>query len=248
MTHRLVLASILLLPTLAAAQAADPCAQTPQTCATLINTHATARTRIPNTAVDVALSIVFNDKDLPTVQRTVGAKSEALLKYLRSQNVQRLITTNVSFKPEIKYEKSAPNKTVGYNGILRISFRTTPDKAPDVLTGVLSNGATSIDNTTFIPTEEEIAATRRQLSADATKTAMALADSIATAAGMHVISIRQINVDTDSDESRDNSARSNNYSVIMGAGGGPQPTPDTETASGDRSLAITVDLVAAAAH
>jgi len=128
MPSRLVLASILLLPTLASAQALDPCAQSPQTCATLIDTHATARTRIPNTAVDVSLSIAFSDKDLPTVQRTIGAKSGTLLKYLRLQNVQRLITTNVTFEPETKLEKNAPNKTVGYNGSMTISFRTSPKK------------------------------------------------------------------------------------------------------------------------
>jgi len=247
MRYPLALAAVLALRCFAHAQASDPCAQSPQTCATLINTHATSRMRIPNTVVDVFVGITVSDKDLPAVQRTLGTKSAALLKFLNAQQVQRLISNNVFFEPDSRYEKNGPIKTVGYNGVLRISFRTTPDKAADVLSGCLANGATSIDQTLFTPTEEELDAARRQLSAEATKTSVASADSIAAAAGMRVVSVRQINV------SEDNfimSSRADRFS-----GGGLEqvakvraPMPNTETSAGEESLAITVNLVAAATH
>jgi len=245
MTIRILVLALIAIPTLAPAQALDPCAQTPQTCATLINTHATSRTRIPNTAVDVSIAITASDKDLPTVQRTLGAKSATLLNFLRAQQVQRLITTNISFQPDTRFEKNAPNKTVGYNGTLQISFRTSPDKAPDVLTGCLTNGANSIARTTFTPTEEEIDTARRQLSAEATKTAMAQAESIATAAGMHIASLRQINVD-------ENQSLQSQMMFQPGAGltiaEENASMPNTAAAAGQQVIAVAVNLVAAATH
>ena len=154
----LALSSLLALPALAGAQSADPCAQTPTTCATLINTHATAHVRIPNSAVDISLGLTATDRDLPMLQRSLAKKSATLLAFLRAQQVSRLITTEVSFDPQTKSEKGGPDRTVGYSGTLKVSFRSTPDKAPDVIGGALTNGANTIDSTSFLPTEEDVAA------------------------------------------------------------------------------------------
>ena len=247
---RLALVVLLLTP-LAAAQAPDPCAQAPQTCATLIATHATSRTRIPNTAVDVVVGITATGKDLATVQRTLAASSASLIKYLHDQKAERLITARVSFAPDTRYEKSGPEKTVGYTGSATVSFRTTPEKVADLLGGVLSNGADKIQSTTFTPSEEEIAAARRALAADATKTAIAQAETIASAAGLHIVSVRNIAVD---EGSTSMPFQSNSQVYTDGYTGGlfmmhkaAAPSP-VATASGDDELSIRVDALVAAAH
>ncbi len=246
MTLRVTLTALLLCIPTAFAQAPDPCATAPQSCATLIQTHATSQARLPNTAVDVFVGLSASGKDLVETQRNLAAKSSSLVAYLRTQQVQRLITARVSFAPDTKYERSGPEKTVGYSGSSRISFRTTPDKLADLLAGVLSNGANSIESTTFTPTEEEIAKARRELSADATKTAVAQAESIANAAGMKVVSIRNIAVDTDSSPTFQTSQLEVNgmmgYADKLRA---PQPV---ETASGDEQLSIRVNITAAASR
>lgn len=196
MNARVAALAILAFPIAGFAQTPDPCATAPASCATLIQTHATSDTRIPNTVVDVSVGVSATGKDLPDVQRRLALNSNSLLAYLKSQKVERLITTGVSFAPETRYDKSGPDKTVGYNGSATVSFRTSPEKAPDILGGVLGNGANRIDSTTFAPTEQEIADARRHLSEEATRTAIAQADAIARAAGMHVVSIRNINVDS----------------------------------------------------
>jgi uncharacterized protein len=196
MNARVAALAILTVPIASFAQTPDPCATAPASCATLIQTHATSDTRIPNTVVDVSVGVSATGKDLPDVQRRLATSSNSLLAYLKSQKVERLITTGVSFAPETRYDKSGPDKMVGYNGNATVSFRTTPEKAPDILGGVLGNGANRIDSTTFTPTEQEIADARRHLSEDATRTAITQADAIAKAAGMHVVSIRNINVDS----------------------------------------------------
>ena len=138
----------------------DPCATAPQTCATIISTHATAESRIPNTAVDITVGITASGKDLPSVQRDLAAKSSSLLAYLRSEQAQRLITTAVNFSPEMKSQKNALDKTVGYNGSSQVSFRTTPEKAPVLLAGVLEHGATPSITMPSPPTEEEVTTAR----------------------------------------------------------------------------------------
>jgi uncharacterized protein YggE len=241
MTARLVLSAILSFPALAAAQAADPCLQSPTTCATQINTHATSRTRIPNTVVDVSLTITFTDKDLPVVQNAVATKSTSLLTYLRAQQVQRLLTTSVSYHPDKKVHNGALDKTIGYSGTLRISFRTTPDKASDLLSGVLANGATSIDQVSFTPTEEEVAAAQRQLSSEATKLAVSQAESVAAAAGLHVVALREIATSDDSNEIFGKRDR-------FTGGGLATLEVSADTAAGDQALSVTVNLIAAASH
>ncbi len=184
-----------LAPAVFAQSQPDPCSTAPATCATLITTRATSETRIPNTAVDVSVGVSAAGTNLADVQRALATQANGLLVYLHTQKVDRLMTTNISFSPDTRSQKNAPDKTVGYNGSEQVNFRTTPEKAPEILAGVLANGANEIDGTTFTPTEEEIADARRKLSEDATKTAVAQADAIARAAGIHVVALRDINVD-----------------------------------------------------
>jgi uncharacterized protein YggE len=130
-----------LIPASTLAQAPDPCATAPSTCATLIDTSATSETRIANTAVDISVSVTATGKDMAEVQRTLATKSNSLLAYLKGEKVERLITSRVSFSPQTRYDKNGPDRTVGYTGTSSVSFRTTPEKAADLLAGVLTNGA-----------------------------------------------------------------------------------------------------------
>ena len=241
-----ILTALLLSGSVALAQTPDPCATAPQSCATLIETHATSQMQIPNSVVDVVVGITAAGKDLPTVQRSLADKSSSLITYLRAQQVQRLITNRVNFSPETKFDRSGLDKTVGYGGSSKVSFRTVPDKVADILAGVLTNGASSIDSTIFTPTEQEIVEARRSLSADATRTAESQAAAIAAAAGMKVVSIRSINVDSNSDVGPVQ-ARQLEINGYMGDVKDEATTP-VETASGDKMLSIRVNVVAAASH
>jgi uncharacterized protein YggE len=135
MTVRFVLTGLLVCSSMGFAQTPDPCATAPQTCATLIEAHATSEMRIPNTAVDVSVGVSASGKDLPEVQRALADQSNKLLGYLQGQQVERLITTRVSFAPDTRGQRSGPDKTVGYDGSARISFRAKPEKVADILAG-----------------------------------------------------------------------------------------------------------------
>ena len=102
MTIRFGLIGLLVCSSVGFAQTPDPCATGPQTCATLIETHATSEMRIPNTAVDVSVGVSASGKELPEVQRALADQSNKLLAYLKAQQVERLITTRVSFAPDTR--------------------------------------------------------------------------------------------------------------------------------------------------
>lgn len=241
MKRRIALMMLALPAALSAQQTVDPCAQAPATCATLIETSATSETRIPNTVVDISVSVTANGKDMAEVQRTLATKSNSLLAYLKGEKVERLITSHVSFSPETRYDKNGPEKTVGYTGTSSVSFRTTPEKAADLLAGVLTNGANQIESTMFTPTEKELTDARRKLSEEATRTAVEQADAIARAANMHVVSVRHINVN---DQSVPQPIRFGAGVMKMQAAA---PVP-MQTSAGDQSLSVRVNITAAATH
>jgi uncharacterized protein len=222
----------------------DPCATAPQNCPTLVSTSGTAQTRIPNTAVDVSLGLTVTKTDLPEAQRALSAQSNTLLAYLRAQGVQRLITTNVSFTPETRFQKNAADKTVGYTGTTNVTFRTTPEKAPAILSGALSNGANTINSTTFTPTEQQIEDARRDLAAEATRNAMTQIESVAKAVSSRVVAIRNIEVNSFSGVE----PRPMQRMLAMKAMDAPAPAPPIETAQGDQQVSITVSVTAAVAR
>src|SRR5579884_3358506 len=213
----------------------DPCATAPATCATLITTRATSESRIPNTVVDVSVAVNTAGANLADVQRALATQSNGLLAYLRAQKVDRLITSNINFSPDMRSQKNAPDKTVGYNGSEEVSFRTTPEKAPDILAGVLTNGANEIMGTTFAPTEQEIADARKKLSEEATKEAVAQADAIARAAGLHVVAVRNINVDNGAIQPLPRAR-------VMAFEANAAPAVPMQTASGDQQLSVSVNI------
>lgn len=236
-----VLAGLLVCSSIGFAQAPDPCATAPESCATLIATRATAETRIANTVVEVTVGVSASGAALADVQRTLATQSNGLLAYLRGQKVERLITANISFSPDTRSQKNAPDKTVGYSGSEQVSFRTTPEKAPDILAGVLANGANAIESTIFTPTEQEIADARSRLAEEATKTAVGQAEAIARAAGEHVVAVRNINVDNGVFMPQPRPAMAE-FEMMRAAA----PAVPMQAAAGDQQLSVQVSVTAAA--
>lgn len=160
----------------------------------IVATTATAHRRIPNTVVDVSVGIQTQGQDAATVSRDLAQRSQVLLGWLRAQGAERLATEQVSFQPQTHEEKNGQQKIVGYNGSTTVSFRTTPAKIGEVLSGVLEHGANTIQQTSYSPTEEEGDKVRKELAQEATKSAMEQAEAVAAAANTRVIGVREVNV------------------------------------------------------
>ncbi len=161
----------------------------------IVSTSATAHRRIPNTVVDISVGIQTQGTDVKSVSRDLAQRSQSLLDWLRGQGAERLATDQISFQPQTHEEKNGQQKIVGYTGSTTVSFRTTPAKAGDILSGVLEHGANTIQQTSYAPSEEEQDKVRKELAQEATHTAVAQAEAVATAAGTHVIGVREVNVE-----------------------------------------------------
>ncbi len=161
----------------------------------LVSTSATAHRRIPNTVSDVSVGIQTQGADAASVGRDLAQRSQTLMTWLRGQGADRLATDQISFQPQTHEEKSGQQKIVGYTGSTTVSFRTTPTKVGDILSGVLEHGANTIQQTSYSPTEDEQDRVRRELAQEATKTAVAQAEAVAAAANTHVIGVREVTVE-----------------------------------------------------
>jgi uncharacterized protein len=199
-----------------------------------INLEATARKRLPNTAADVVLGIQVEGRNGDAVSSSLAQKSQTLVDYLRKQGVERLRTEDVNFQPQVESPPNQPDKIVGYTGTANVSFRTTADKLGTVLSGSLENGANTVTQTQFTPSESEIDAARRDLAIEATNRALARADAIADAAGLRVVKVEAINV----------AGEENVVPMPFAAKveGGMRAARAVQTVSGEQEVAVRVSV------
>ena len=160
-----------------------------------ITTHATARTRLPNTVADVAIGIDAHGQTLSAVQQALADGSKTLLGYLREAGAERLVTEQVAVSPDTEAVRGAPNRIVGYSGRVRVRFRVAADKLDQTLGNALARGGNTLESTSLVPRQAEVDAARQELAAQAVRTALAQAKAVAEAAGRRLGPVRQIQVD-----------------------------------------------------
>ncbi len=205
-----------------------------QTAAAVIATHAQARRRLPNTVSDASVTIEVHGRDVRGTAALLAQRSQTLLAYLRGQDAERLRTERTDFEPELQEVRGQPDRIKGFTGRAVVSFRTTPERLPVLLAGSLDNGATGLLQSGFSPREEELDAARRELAAEATRTALGQARSIAQAAEQRVAGIQRIEVATprapgsDEPEAEFRMARA------------PRPVPPIASEAGGSDVAVTV--------
>jgi uncharacterized protein len=196
-----------------------------------INLEATARKRLPNTVANVVLGIQVEGRTSDAVSSGLADRSHTLLDFLRQQGVERLRTEDVNYQPQVESVPNRPDRIVGYTGTTSVSFRTTPDKLGNVLSGSLEHGANTVSQTQFSPLESDIDAARQDLAIQATKTALARADALAQATDLRVVRIEQINV-----ASEENIVPLP-FGKVMAA-----PARAVETASGEQEVTVRVSV------
>jgi len=156
---------------------------------------AEARRRLPATVSDAAVTVEVHGRDLRAAAAALAGRSGTLLAFLRAQGVERLRSEATEFEPEVQEGRSGPDRIRGYAGRATVTFRTTPDRLPALLSGSLENGATGLLQSGSLPREEEVEAARQELAAEATRTALARARAVAAAAGERVAGVQRIELD-----------------------------------------------------
>ena len=209
----------------------------------LIHTHAIAHTRLANTVADAMVGISADGTTVAGVSKELGDRSQKLMAYLRSQHAERLATNQVSVEPKTHTVKGGPDVIVGYSGRISISFRTTAEKASELISRALANGANTLDQVSFSPTEAETEAARNNLAIEATKSALAQADAVAKAASGHVAGVRDIAVDPGGSFVRPMAVMQRMTDFAASAKAAP-----IATEAGDEEVSVTVNVDAVLAQ
>ncbi len=206
----------------------------------ILSTHAVAHRRLSNDVADVSVGIQAEGASMADVTGKLSTRSQTLLAYLKQQGADRVSTGQVSLEPKIYDPERGADRIVGYSASMTVTFRAAADKVSDLMAGALEQGGNTLGAVVFTTREEETAKAREELSAEATKDALAQADSVARAAGTHVVGVQQIVVDPEN-------ATLYNPRELPGADDRPVPfmaamkrQEPIATAAGDQDLSIEV--------
>ncbi|MEG3435498.1 SIMPL domain-containing protein [Pannus brasiliensis CCIBt3594] len=125
---------------------------------------------IPTTLARVQLGVEIQGADAATVQREIATRSDALVKFLRSRQVEKLETTGINLQPNYNYNNNQ-RQLVGYVGTNIVSFQMETEKVGNLLDEAVKAGATRIDNIGFTAKDEAIATARQSALVKATQQA-----------------------------------------------------------------------------
>ncbi len=132
---------------------------------------------IAATQAQVNLGVEAQAKTAEEAQREVARRSDAVVKFLQSQNVEKLQTTGINLNPEYSYTNNK-RQLIGYNASNSVTFKVGADKAGPLLDRAVSAGASSINGLSLFASEEAIAAAQKQALRQATQVAQDQANAV----------------------------------------------------------------------
>lgn len=153
---------------------------------------------IPTTSARVQLGVEIQGTDAAAVQREIATRSDALVKFLRSRQVEKLETTGINLQPNYNYNNNQ-RQLLGYVGTNIVSFQLETDKVGNLLDEAVKVGATRIDNISFTAKDEAIATAQQSALVKATQQARQQAAIVLQSLGLtpkDTVSIQIGNTDT----------------------------------------------------
>ncbi|MBD1897239.1 SIMPL domain-containing protein [Coleofasciculus sp. FACHB-129] len=137
---------------------------------------------IPTTIAQARLGVEVQGKTSQEVQQQVAQRSSAVVKLLKSRQVEELKTTGITLAPNYSF-KDGKQTLNGYIGTNIVSFRTGHEKAGTLLDDAIKAGATRIDGVNLVAADEAIAQAQqeavKEASEDAQKQAAAALGALA---------------------------------------------------------------------
>jgi uncharacterized protein YggE len=131
----------------------------------------------------VRLGVEVQGKEAGKVQREVASRSDAVVKFLRSRQVEKLETTGISLQPNYDFSNNQ-RRLIGYIGANLISFQIDIAQAGSLIDEAVKVGATRIDGVSFTAGESAIAAAQRTALIKATEQAREQATIVLQALGL----------------------------------------------------------------
>jgi uncharacterized protein YggE len=131
----------------------------------------------------VRLGVEVQGKEAGKVQREVASRSDAVVKFLRSRQVEKLETTGISLQPNYDYSNNQ-RRLISYIGANLISFQIDIAEAGSLIDEAVKVGATRIDGVSFTAGESAIASAQKTALIKATEQAREQATIVLQALGL----------------------------------------------------------------
>ena len=131
----------------------------------------------------VRLGVEVQGKEAGKVQRETATRSDGVVKFLRSRQVEKLETTGISLQPNYDFSNNQ-RRLIGYIGANLISFQVDIAQAGILIDEAVKVGATRIDGVSFTAGESAIAAAQRTALIKATEQAREQATIVLQALGL----------------------------------------------------------------
>ena len=131
----------------------------------------------------VRLGVEVQGKEAGKVQQETANRSDAVVKFLRSRQVEKLETTGISLQPNYDYSNNQ-RRLIGYIGANLISFQIDIAQAGILIDEAVKVGATRIDGVSFTAGESAIASAQRTALIKATEQAREQATIVLQALGL----------------------------------------------------------------
>lgn len=131
----------------------------------------------------VRLGVEVQGKEAGKVQQETANRSDAVVKFLRSRQVEKLETTGISLQPNYDFSNNQ-RRLIGYIGANLISFQIDIAQAGSLIDEAVKVGATRIDGVSFTAGESAIAAAQRTALIKATEQAREQATIVLQSLGL----------------------------------------------------------------
>ena len=131
----------------------------------------------------VRLGVEVQGKEAGKVQQETANRSDAVVKFLRSRQVEKLETTGISLQPNYDFSNNQ-RRLIGYIGANLISFQVDIAQAGSLIDEAVKVGATRIDGVSFTAGESAIASAQRTALIKATEQAREQATIVLQALGL----------------------------------------------------------------
>jgi uncharacterized protein YggE len=135
------------------------------------------REAVPTTLTQATLGVEVQGSSAEVVQTAVAERSDRLVQYLRSRNVDELETVGLRLNPQYDY-RNGQARIIGYVGTNTVSFQIATAEAGELLDGAIAAGATQIQGIRFIAEDEALGVARQRALQAATADAQAQANAV----------------------------------------------------------------------
>lgn len=155
---------------------------------------------IPTTHARITVMIEAREKTPKEAQASIARRSNPVMDYLKSADVQKLQTAGLSLNPIIEYHKnssgsrSGRNEIVGYSAQWSTSFEVTVERAGEVADQVVAEGADRIANFQLKATDQAVEAARTEALGLAARSARDRGEAVLASLGHEMDEVIRIQI------------------------------------------------------